>query len=623
MAARFRRSSRRGARQRADVAEEHTPTPVAAAPNPTGVVLDGAQPGESSPSPDAATAAQRLLADFVAKRCVDLAGVELRSEAEKFALEAGFERLRCLPLLRGFQPHEYQLRVVRQVLRNMGGRALLADEVGLGKTIEALCILKELDVRGLVRNVLILTPATLVAQWIEELKFKFDLDFHRGRKREHWRAYPRIVASLDTAKSRRHAEEILQVPWGLVIVDEAHRLKNRRTRNFRFVNQLRSQRLLLLSATPFQNNLVELFNLVTLLRPGQLETEAEFKRRYLVRGDKSAVNDTEGLKQLLAAVMVRNRRSEVGVEFVPRRGMTRRLPMSDEHEALHVEAVDFCRRRFREVYGDSAPLVAVGYLRMLCASPFRFRESLVGNILPRLKTAGATHLEPEVRRLVELADAVTWDAKLEALVEDLKRHKEQVVTFTHYRGLLKYVAARLRHEKIDAVPFHGGFDADQKEEAIAAFKSGRRVLLSTDAGNEGRNLQFARRVVNYDLPWNPMKVEQRIGRVHRMGQTREVIVTSYTLQGTIEDDLLQLLERKLGLFQLIVGEVELILGRCQVEKRLASMVLDSRSDEEMRERLGEFGEELQQMRTDYNQVQRLNETALAKVGTADDDAAGD
>ena len=319
----------------------------------------------------------------------DLQDVRLRRTAEELALEGGFAQLMCLPLLRGFQLHAYQEQTVRHVLRRLGGRALLADEVGLGKTIEALCILKELDLRGLARRVLILTPATLVTQWIEELETKFQLTFHRGKKREHWREHPRIVASLDTAKSPRHAAEIEQAKWDLIIVDEAHRLKNRRTRNFRFVNRLRSPRLLLLSATPFQNDLVELFNLVTLLRPGQLGSERDFKQRHLVRGARGAVNDPEGLRDLLAEVMVRNRRGEVGVEFTARRAETHRLEMGPEQRELYRSAVDFCRRRFPEVYGDAATLVAVGYLRMLCASPFRFRESLVGNLLPRAREAGA------------------------------------------------------------------------------------------------------------------------------------------------------------------------------------------------------------------------------------------
>ena len=150
--------------------------------------------------------------------------------------------------------------------------------------------------------------------------------------------------------------------------------------------------------------------------------------------------------------------------------------------------------------------------------------------------------------------------------------------------------------------------------AVEQFRGDQRILLCTDAGSEGRNLQFARRVSNYDLPWNPMKVEQRIGRVHRLGQTREVIVTSYTLQGTIEDQLLDLLERKLNLFRLVVGEVEMILGKLHLEQHLSKMFLESRHDAEFQERLSRFGEELAALKSDYDQQQDANQTALGGVG---------
>ena len=209
-----------------------------------------------------------------------------------------------------------------------------------------------------------------------------------------------------------------------------------------------------------------------------------------------------------------------------------------------------------------------------------------------------------------------WDVKLEALAGDLAAHDEKAVVFTHYRGLLRYVAARLRKDRASLALFHGAMTADDKDEAVEKFRGSARVLLSTDAGSEGRNLQFARRIVNYDLPWNPMKIEQRIGRVHRMGQTRDVIVVSYTLQDTIEDDLLQIIERKLGMFQLIVGEVELILGKLRVEKKLAEMFLASRNDAELKERMAEFGQEIDSMRTDYRQVRKDNAQALAGIAAA-------
>jgi SNF2 family DNA or RNA helicase len=436
------------------------------------------------------------------------------------------------------------------------------------------------------------------------------LNFTIGRDTEDWSGHDLLIASLDTAKTDRHAAEIQNVRWGMVIVDEAHRLKNRSTRNWKFVNGIRTRYLLLLSATPFQNDLVELYNLVTLLKPGQLYTDREFKQKFLLRGDRRQCRDPQALRELLGQVMVRNRRGEVGVEFVPRHSGTRRLPMTPQQQALYDAAIAFCRDWFGHLYGMSAALVTAGYLKMLCGSPFRFRESLVRKVVPRSRENPHAGLTKDLKELVRLADQVQIDLKLEALVQDLMSHDEKVVVFTQYRGTLKYLAARLAAERNESqarleanqqngspivpetVEFHGGMNMRQKDEAIEQFRGPKRILLATDAGSEGRNLQFARRIVNYDLPWNPMKVEQRIGRVHRMGQTRDVIVTSYTLQGTVEDQLLELLERKLNLFRLVVGEVEMILGKLQIEQHIAKMFLDSRHNADFQKRIQRFGEEL-------------------------------
>ena len=574
-----------------------------------------------------------VVAAVIGGRTVDLELVRLRLAAEQLALEGGFDVLRSLSFLRGLHLHDYQERTVRHVLKRLGGRALLADEVGLGKTIEATCILSELHLRGLIKKVLILTPATLVTQWRAELAEKFRLHFTIGRDEDHWRGHDLLVASLDTAKTDRHAAEIQQVRWGMVIVDEAHRLKNRSTRNWKFVNSIRARYLLLLSATPFQNDLLELYNLVTLLKPGQLYTDREFKEKFLKRGDRRQCRDPEALRELLAQVMVRNRRGEVGVEFVPRHSATRRLPMMPQQQALYEAAIAFCRNWFGHLYGMSAPLVTTGYLKMLCGSPFRFRESLVRKVLPRSRENPHAALTSELEELIRLADAVPLDLKLEALVQDVMTHDEKVLIFTQYRGTLKYLAARLAAEgspnktaatqgngqkrDVSLVEFHGGMNARQKDEAVEQFRGPVRFLLATDAGSEGRNLQFCRRVINYDLPWNPMKVEQRIGRVHRMGQTRDVIVTSYTVEGTVEDQLLELLERKLNLFRLVVGEVEMILGKLQLEQHIAKMFLESRHDADFQRRIERFGEELAALKSEYEHQQQANQSALGGIGTGE------
>ena len=164
------------------------------------------------------------------------------------------------------------------------------------------------------RRAAVLTPPGLVTQWQEELRRKFCLDFvthdaepFRQAGAEAWRRFERVVASFHTAKRPEHARVIEEIPYDLVIVDEAHHLRNARTVLWQFVNRLRRTFLLLLTATPVQNDLEELFNLVTLLQPGQLKTLRAVRRDHVARGDKRQPQDPEGLRRLLADVIIRNR----------------------------------------------------------------------------------------------------------------------------------------------------------------------------------------------------------------------------------------------------------------------------------------------------------------------------
>lgn len=538
----------------------------------------------------------------------------LRQQAEKVALVSGFDHLICLPLLKGVESHEYQERTARHVLRELGSRALLGDEVGLGKTIEAAIILKELYVRGLIRKILILTPASLVTQWKDELAAKFHIEFQIPRSLKDWKTLPRIISSIDTAKGSVNAGEIHSIKWDMIIVDEAHKLKDKKTLNWKFVNRIPKRYILLLSATPFQNDLLELFNLITLLKPGQLYTEKEYKTKFLKRGDKRQCRDPELLKSLLRQVMVRNRRGEVDVRFTQRLPETKHLDMFPHEREMYDTAVRFCREYFGRLYGPAAGLVAVGYLKQLGSSTFSFRESLVKNVLPRAEATNDRSVIRRAKTLLELSDKAVENVKLESLLQDIAGHRDKVIVFTQYRATQDYIAARLRIESISHVVFNGSMDYMEKDRAIGDFKRSSRILLSTESGGEGRNLQFANRLVNYDLPWNPMRVEQRIGRIHRIGQTRDVHITSLACKDTIEDYLLALLERKLNLFRLVVGEVEGILGKMKFDECIIKLFMQSRNNREFKERLKDFGEEIAALRSEYEKCKEDNSLVLSGLG---------
>jgi hypothetical protein len=191
----------------------------------------------------------------------------LRSELIRLSLFEGFDELLCLPALRGVETHWYQVETVRKVLKQYRGRVLLADEVGLGKTIEAGMVLKEYALRGMAERILILAPASLVGQWRDEMESKFGMDFAtshdpllRTDPARFW-VQPRVIASIAAARRKEHAELLAGLSYDVVVVDEAHHLRDQSSASYRLVNSLQKRFLLLLSATPVQNSLLELYGL--------------------------------------------------------------------------------------------------------------------------------------------------------------------------------------------------------------------------------------------------------------------------------------------------------------------------------------------------------------------------
>src|ERR1700730_1652567 len=214
----------------------------------------------------------------------------LRTELGQLGLLQGFDELLCLAGLAGVETHGYQVETLRKVLKQFRGRVLLADEVGLGKTIEAGMVLREYGLRGMAERVLILTPASLVGQWREELETKFGLSCattHDPLLREDpsafWRQ-KRIIASIAAARRLEHADCLRGESFDLVIVDEAHHLRDRSSQSWKLVDALNKRFLLLLSATPVQNDLVELYNLLTLLKSGIFKSQKEFRSAYMTPG---------------------------------------------------------------------------------------------------------------------------------------------------------------------------------------------------------------------------------------------------------------------------------------------------------------------------------------------------
>ena len=517
-----------------------------------------------------------VLSAFAERREDPLPAYRLNRWGHTLALTPGFEELVSLPFLRDVIPYEHQVAAVKTVLNRMRGRALLADEVGLGKTVEAAIILAELWRRRLVRRVLVLAPPGLVTQWQEELRRKACLDFmshdaepFRQAGPDAWRRFERVVASFHTAKRREHASVIEEIPYDLVIVDEAHHLRNARTVLWQFVNRLRRTYLLLLTATPVQNDLDELFNLVTLLQPGQLSTLRAFRRDHVARGDRRQPRDPGGLRQLLTDVMVRNRRATITMALTRRVARTVTVAPTSAEQALYTELSKFLRQSCRP--GSKITRMMAQTLQMeLGSSPHAAAatlERLVGGMQPGT-------LQLDLHRFHEQARTVGDDAKSRAFLDLVRAWPDKLLVFTRFRATQEHLARVLRETGEPVGLYHGALRRAEKEAVVGAFEGPVRVLLSTEAGGEGRNLQFAHGLVNYDLPWNPMRIEQRIGRLSRVGQTRDVHVFNLVATGTIEETLLEVLDTKINMFELVIGEIDMILGQLTSDQDFEELVTD-------------------------------------------------
>lgn len=520
-------------------------------------------------------------------------------------LTRGFDRLLSLEDL-PLTLFEHQRRAVLRVLKELRGRALLADEVGLGKTIEAGVILREYLLRGLVRRTLILVPATLVDQWAEELEHKLKLGFHRARGVGDWARHERLLASIDLAKRPEHAAEITRIPWDMVIVDEAHRLKSRHSANWQFVNSIQKKYILLLSATPVQNDLRELHNLITLLKPGQLHTFNTFRREFML--DRHSPKNLDQLRALLDDVMVRSSRRDSLVRFPRREVRSISVPMAPDEARFYETLVADLRVSYTQTpKGDRNLLPYILLLRMATSHPKAALRTLRAmsrrGSLPHITSKGVEKLDALARTIVP--------AKFRVIEHALRESHMHAVLFTSFKESMKQLVARLRQGTARAViPYHAGLDAKARQHALQRFKSERGILVSTEAGSEGINLQFCHTVINYDLPWNPLRIEQRIGRVHRIGQSEVVRIYNLATEGTVEAYILYLLEKKINMFTKVVGELEAILANVEeaFEIRLAEAVLEAESSDTMRQRIEAFGTDLEEAVRVYERQRRLANT---------------
>ncbi len=546
------------------------------------------------------------------KRASSPEDLALAVEAYQHSFRSSFDQLLCLPTLKNVRSLWYQEETARRVMKTLRGRAILADEVGLGKTIEAGLVLKEYVLRGLVRTALILTPSALVAQWREEMEEKFGLQFVTTNDAEFrkdpdsfWRK-PFIIASINVAKRGRNFLQITSRPFDMVIVDEAHHLKNRNTQNWRLVDNIKRDFLLLLTATPVENNLEELYNLVTLLKPGHLRTRSEFRAEFMKSGDPTDPKNREKLRTLLKEVMVRNTRSVAKVTLPPRYATTTRITPTEEERAFYH---DVSKLVTEFSTGRCPPRLKLALRRVLAnagSSP-----AAATTLLQKIAASADGAFRARAVEVLRFGETLRATAKSNALLDLLAALKDQAIVFVNSLVTLRYLHRLFEERGVHHAVFQGSLSKEKKQEALELFRRGCPVLLSSGSGGEGHNLQFCNVVVNYDLPWNPMEIEQRIGRVHRIGQEKEVYVYNFCTQESVEDYILNVLDRKLNMFELVVGEMDMVLGRLRGEQEFDQLVYELWvQNPDPRKRLEAFeslGERLRRARMAYEKSKELDE----------------
>ena len=560
--------------------------------------------------------------------------VILHAAAAARLADAMEDNLLLAPVQSSVVPLPHQLYALNRAMSSPRVRYLLADEVGLGKTIEAGLILRELKLRGMARRILVVAPKGLVRQWQAEMRLHFGETFHfvepaqlaayrpwRSEEENLWRTQDQVICSLDSVKplegrrgwsaeqlasyNRERFEDLVSAQWDLVIIDESHRMggSTEQVARYKLGAALAeaSPYLLLLSATPHQGKTDQFMRLMQLIDrdtfPDENSVQQDRVRPFVIRTEKRAAIDAEGRPLFkprmtrLFAVAWQNRHAaqhrlyEAVTDYV-RHGYNQALIAQQRH-------IGFLMILMQRLVTSSTAAIRTTLekrLGVLEAPPvtqleFDDWEELDGQAQADLavQAGGWEQEKAEVTMLLDLAretESAGTDAKAEALVDLIYKLQQEegdpalkVLVFTEFVPTQAMLAGFMESRGFAVVQLNGGMDLEARTRAQREFAGDARILISTDAGGEGLNLQFCHVIVNFDMPWNPMRLEQRIGRVDRIGQPYVVRAFNFVLDDTVEHRVREVLEDKLAVIAEEFG----------VDK--ASDVMDSAESEQLFERL--------------------------------------
>ncbi len=517
----------------------------------------------------------------------------------------------------GIIPLPHQLHVLNRDLSNNNVRYILADEVGLGKTIEAGLIIKELKTRGLIKRILVVCPTGLVTQWSLEMQDKFNEKFHVILPEDYdtirkitgnedvYGQFDQVISPMDSIKPLERrvgwTEEkiaqynegriysIINSGWDLVVIDEAHRVAGSSGEVARHklgkLLAAASPYLLLLTATPHNGKTEPFLRLIRLVDekafPNINAIVKEQVAPYVIRTEKREAIDNNGNK------LFKNRTTRaIELHWDERHSMQRRLyeMVSDYVSKNYNKAM---RNRGKNMW---FVFLLIMMQRLVTSSTSAVRESMERRVkvleeqafkyqsmseeefaemeleenMEDAIAAISLDIKEEIAQLNDIiavakqAEFQYLDVKVEPLLEiidDLfaEDRQRKVIIFTEFVATQSYLVKLLKDRGYSTSILNGSMSIEERNAVLQEFKTETDILISTDAGGEGLNLQFSNCIINYDLPWNPMKIEQRIGRVDRIGQQRDVIVYNFILADTVENRVKAVLEEKLSVILKEIG----------------------------------------------------------------------
>jgi len=548
------------------------------------------------------------------------------------------------PLESSVIPLPHQIRALSRAISGDRVRYLLADEVGLGKTIEAGLIMKELKLRGLVKRTLVVAPKGLVTQWVAEMKTHFNEEFQLIipgdfsvykrilPEKNIWQAYDQIVCPIDSVKptdgrrgwskeqiaeyNRERFEDLISAGWDLIIVDEAHRLGGSSDQVARYkLGRALSEAapyLLLLTATPHQGKTESFYRLISLLDSSAFPDPESIKKErvkpYVIRTEKRQAIDAKG-----------------NPLFKPRRTMLEPVSWTERHREqrlLYNAVTEYVREGYNQALKEKKTYIGflmILFQRLVTSSTRAIRTTLERrlevlqvpdeqlSLFPLLSEEEWADLDgqqlvdtfinarlkalknerAEVKLLLETAKRTELrgpDAKAEALLDWIYKLQQEegdpelkIIVFTEFVPTQEMLYEFLTERGFSVVCLNGSMTMEERQKVQVAFSRDTRILISTDAGGEGLNLQFCHVVINYDIPWNPMRLEQRIGRVDRIGQTHIVRAINFVLQGTVEHRVREVLEEKLAIIfeEFGVDKTGDVLDSAQAERIFDDLYIES------------------------------------------------